>query len=160
MLSKKLQKYNILLGSGSLRRQQFLKELGLKFLIIKIDLEENYPHHLKSNEITSYLAQLKADAYKEKLNKNDILITADTIVQLQNEILVKPKNKIEAVSMLQKLSNRPHKVITSVCIKTISNSIILDDSTDVYFDKLSLDEIEYYIDNYKPFDQAVLWYGC
>ena len=154
MLRENLKKYNIILGSGSPRRQQFLKDLGLEFSIKSIDVEEIYPRYLHGNEITSFLAQLKADAFDESLNTNDLLITADTIVRFNGKILGKPTDAIDAKNMLLALSNQGHEVITSICIKTMNSSKIISDTTIVYFDELSEKEIDYYIATYKPFDKA------
>ena len=154
MLNKKLENYNIILASGSPRRQQFLKDLNLQFTVKAIDVEEVYPKYLHGNEITSFLAKLKANAYDEALNDNDILITADTIVRCNGKILGKPKDVDDANKMLSELSDKEHEVITSICIKTCDNSTIINDTTVVYFEKLSKDEIDYYINNYSPFDKA------
>ena len=154
MLAKKLKKYTIILASSSPRRQQFLKELGLEFIVKSIAVEEIYPNYLHGNEITSFLAQLKADAYLETLHPTDILITADTIVRLNGEILGKPKDIEHAKQMLRNISGQKHEVITSICIKTTKKLTIINDTTVVHFDELSDDEIEYYIENYKPFDKA------
>ncbi len=154
MLNKKLENYNIILASGSPRRQQFLKDLGLNFIIKSIDVEEIYPKYLHGNEITSFLAELKADAYEEKLNDNDILITADTVVRFNGKILGKPKDVNDAKKMLTELSNNQHEVITSICIKTSKRSKIINDTTVVYFEKLSEEEIDFYLNNYTPFDKA------
>ena len=154
MLNDKLKNYNIILGSGSPRRQQFLKELNLKFTVKPIDVEEVYPKYLHGNEITGYLAQLKADAFEDELNDNDILITADTLVRFSGKILGKPKDATEAKIMLKELSGEHHEVITSICIKTTKTTKIINDATIVYFEKLSDEEIDYYINNFKPFDKA------
>jgi len=154
MLAKKLENYKILLASGSPRRQQFLKDLGITFTVKSIDVKEIYPKYLHGNEITSFLAQLKADAYEETLNTNDVLITADTIVRSNGKILGKPTDATDAKKMLLELSNQEHEVITSICIRTNTNTKIINDTTIVHFEKLSETEIDYYIDKYAPFDKA------
>jgi len=154
MLNKKLEKYNIILASGSPRRQLFLKELKLEFEIKSIDVEEIYPKYLHGNEITSFLAQLKADAYEDILKDDDILITADTIVRSNGKILGKPTDASNAKKMLSDLSNHEHEVITSICIRTNKQTKIINDTTIVYFDELNNEEINYYISNYAPFDKA------
>jgi septum formation protein len=154
MLNDKLKNYNIILGSSSPRRQQFLRDLGLNFVVKSIDVEEIYPKYLHGNEITGYLAMLKADAFDEELNENDILITADTVVRFSGKILGKPKDFEDAKSMLKKLSGEQHEVITSICIRTAKTSKIINDTTDVYFENLSDEDIDYYINNYKPYDKA------
>ena len=154
MLNKNLEKYNIILGSASPRRQQFLKDLGIHFTVKAIDVEEIYPKYLHGNEITGYLAELKANAFQEPLKENDILITADTIVRFSGKILGKPKDSEDAKKMLTELSGQHHEVITSLCIKTTRKTKIINDTTIVYFDNLSEEEIDFYISNYKPFDKA------
>lgn len=153
MLSSKLKKYNIILASKSPRRQQFLKDLGLDFEIQLKEVEEVYPNQLKGIEITDFLAELKSEPF-ENLSSNDILITSDTIVWLNNEAIGKPKDKEDAVHILNKLSGQKHQVITSICIKTSKNSKIVNDITEVYFKKLTSEEINYYLNNFKPFDKA------
>lgn len=154
MLNKKLENYNIILASGSPRRQQFLKDLGLNFTVRSIGVEEIYPKYLHGNEITSFLAQLKADAYEKTLNENDILITADTVVRFNGRIFGKPKDADDAKKMLTELSNNEHEVITSICIKTNESTKIINDTTVVHLEKLSEEEIEFYINKYAPYDKA------
>lgn len=154
MVSETLKKYKIILASSSPRRQQFFKDLGLEFEIRLKNIEEIYPNHLQGIEITNYLAQLKASAFDNELNDNELLITSDTIVWLNNKALGKPKNYEDAVSILTELSNATHEVITSVCFKTIHKSETIFDVTKVTFNKLSQEAIHYYIESYKPFDKA------
>ena len=154
MLNDKLKNYNIILASSSPRRQQFLRDLGLQFTVQTIDIEEVYPKYLHGNEITSFLAELKANAFEDEMNEKDILITADTIVRFSGKILGKPKDAIDAKNMLKELSGQHHEVITSICIKTTKTSKIINDTTIVYFEKLSDEDIDYYIDSFKPFDKA------
>ena len=153
MLKEKLKNYNIILASGSPRRQQFLKDLNLDFTIQLKEIEEVYPSHLKGKEITDYLAELKSSTFTN-LNKNDILITSDTIVWLGNKAIGKPKDKQEAVVIFKKMSGKKHQVFTSICLKTSENITIVNDTTDVYFKDLSNDEINYYLDNFQPYDKA------
>ncbi len=154
MLSEKFAKRNIILASGSPRRQQFLKDLDLEFTIRLKEIEERYPPDLKEAEITDFLAKLKAKPFIKDLKQSDILITADTIVWLNNKAIGKPKNANSAVEMLLKLSGRTHRVISSICITTNSKQIVINDTTLVTFKDLSRYEISYYIDKYKPFDKA------
>ncbi|MDY7395089.1 Maf family nucleotide pyrophosphatase [Aureibaculum sp. 2210JD6-5] len=154
MLTDKLKDYKILLGSKSPRRQQFLKDLGLNFTSVSIDVEEDYPKYLHGNEITSFLAKLKADAYENALKDNEILITADTIVRGFGKVLGKPKDIDDAKKMLLFLSERQHEVITSICLKTNKKTKIISDTTTVHFKKLTEKEIDFYIANYQPFDKA------
>jgi len=153
MLKEKLKNYNIILASKSPRRQQFFKDLNIDFTIKLKEVEELYPQQLKGIEITDYLANLKAKAYKD-LKDNDLLITSDTIVWLENKALGKPKNYHEAFVMLKNLSGKKHEVITSISIKNKNFQKIINDITTVFFKKLSDEEINYYINNYKPFDKA------
>ncbi len=154
MLKKKLEKYLLILASGSPRRQQFFKDLDLDFEIQLKEIEEIYPSGLKREEITNYLAKLKASAFEGELNNNEILITSDTIVWHDNAALGKPKNEQDAFNILKSLSNATHEVITSVCFKTSKTTALIHEVTKVTFNNLSDEAIEYYIKNYKPFDKA------
>ncbi|PRZ20640.1 Maf-like protein [Flavobacterium granuli] len=154
MLKNKLKQYQLILASGSPRRQQFFKDLNLDFEIRLKEIEEIYPPELKAAEITNFLAELKANAFEGELQENEILITSDTIVWHNEKALGKPKDRQDAFEILKSLSNSTHDVITSVCFKTITNTKLLCETTKVTFNALSDDEILYYIDNYKPFDKA------
>jgi septum formation protein len=154
MLKEKLKKYTLILASGSPRRQQFFKDLDLDFEIRLKEIEEIYPPGLKAVEITDYLAKLKANAFEGDLKTNEILVTSDTIVWHENKALGKPKNAQEAFEMIKSMSNKTHEVITSVCFKTNSASVLLNDITKVTFNELSDEAILYYIENYKPYDKA------
>ena len=153
MLREKLKKFNVILASGSPRRQQFFKELNLDFTIQLKEVDEIYPKELKGAEITDFLADLKSKSFTE-LNENDLLITSDTIVWLDNKAFGKPKNEAEACLMLRELSGNKHEVITSISIKNKFFQKIINDTTWVYFKELSDDEISYYVKNYQPFDKA------
>ena len=154
MLKNKLKKYNLILASGSPRRQQFFKDLDLDFEIRLKEVKEIYPEYLKREDITNFLAELKAKAFEGDLQPNDILITSDTIVWHNNKALGKPKDEEDAFKILKSLSNSTHEVITSVCFKTNSNVKLLHEVTKVTFNELSINDINYYIQNYKPFDKA------
>ncbi len=154
MLNEKFKNHRIILASGSPRRQQFLKELDIDFEIQLKDIEEIYPDHLQAEEITNFLAKLKASAFVLNLDENDILITSDTIVWLNNKALGKPKDYDDAFEMLTEMSGTTHKVITSVCIKTTIKEIVFYEETLVTFTELSSEEIKYYLNNYQPFDKA------
>jgi len=153
MKLKALENKNIILASGSPRRQQFLKELGLDFTIKLKEVAEEYPKHYKKEAITNFLALKKARAFDD-LKENDILITADTIVWFKNMALEKPKNKEQAVKMLSKLSANKHLVMTSVCLKSIKKEMLFNCTTKVYFNKLSPEIIDYYVENFNPYDKA------
>ncbi len=150
----KLSKYKIILASGSPRRQQFFKDMNLDFEIRLKEVDEIYPIHLKGVKITNFLSELKAYAFKDELADGELLITSDTLVMLGDEVLGKPKNYDDAFKMLQKLSNKTHRVVTSVCFKTNQKTTLISDTTRVTFNELTDDTIRYYIDNYKPFDKA------
>ena len=144
----------IILASGSPRRQQYCKELGLDFSIQLKEVEEIYPENLKHHQITDFLAELKANAFENELAENEILITSDTIVWHENKALGKPKNYEEAFQMISSMSGKTHEVITSVCIKSKLKSEVFHSITSVTFINLSNQEIDYYITHYKPFDKA------
>jgi len=148
----------IILASGSPRRQQFFKDFDIEnqfdFEIRLKEIEEVYPENLNAEEITNYLAELKANAFDGELAENDILITSDTLVWLENKALGKPKDYDDAVAILKSLSNTTHEVITSVCFKTKYKIETLFDTTKVTFRELSEDSIHYYLKYYKPFDKA------
>ena len=154
MLKEKLKDNELILASGSPRRQELFKELGVDYKIEVREIDEVYGHHLKAEEITNYLASQKAAAFENDLNENEIVITSDTIVWHNNKPLEKPKTTEEAIAMLKELSNTAHKVITSVCIKAKNKEIVFFDTTKVHFKKLTNEEIDYYVENYKPFDKA------
>lgn len=153
MLNEKLKNYSIILASGSPRRQQFFKDLNLDFTVDVKEVDEVYPTRLKASEITDYLADLKSKAFSS-LKENELVITSDTIVWLENKALEKPKNQADAFTMLKTLSGKKHEVITSVSIKTNHFQKIFNDTTNVYFKELTDDEISFYIQHYQPFDKA------
>ena len=155
MIKKRFSGKKIILASKSPRRQYLLKELGLDFEILDISVNEEYPEGLAAEEIALYLAELKAANMDfNRIEENAIVITADTIVCLGDEILGKPSGYGEAVRMLQKLSGKKHDVITGVCLRSKSKKRVFHSLSSVYFKELSLEEIEYYIDNFQPFDKA------
>ena len=154
MLKEKLKGYKIILASGSPRRQQFFKDLDLDFEIKLKEVEEIYPDTLQGVEITNFLAELKANSFNNDIQPNEIIVTSDTIVWFENKALGKPKDADDAFQMLQSMAGKTHEVITSVCFKTISKSDLLHTITKVTFNPISDEEIQYYIQNYKPFDKA------
>jgi septum formation protein len=153
MLREKLKNHTIILASSSPRRQQFFRELDLDFVIQIKEVEEIYPKELEGTEITDFLADLKSKPFTN-LSKNDLLITSDTIVWLNDKALGKPKNEDEAFAMLKELSGKKHEVITSISIKSVAFQKIINDITTVYFKEITDEEINYYIKNHKPFDKA------
>jgi septum formation protein len=155
MINKRFQSKNLILASESPRRQYLMKELGLDFEVLAPNIKERYPDNLTPVEIAVYLAELKSDNFDaSRFSENTILITADTIVSVEGQILGKPGNHGEAVCMLQKLSGRKHDVITAVCLKSRYRQKTFHVLSSVYFKDLSLEEIDYYIENFRPFDKA------
>lgn len=155
MLLEKIKNYNIYLASQSPRRQNLLKQLGINFNIaVRINFDENYPNSLEKEEIAMYLSDKKSFAYKHLIKENRVLITADTIVWLNGTVLGKPKDKSEAVEMLNILSGKKHSVITGITLKTTTKHHTFFCLTDVWFKNLINKEISYYVDNFKPFDKA------
>lgn len=158
MLSN-LSNKNIILASKSPRRQQLLKGLDIDFEIRTKEIEEIYPPELPIFEVPEYLAKLKATAFQNDLQENDLLITSDTVVILKNQILEKPAGRDEAIQMIQLLSGNTHTVVTGVCLTTKDKQLSFSDQTKVTFKALTEEEIVYYIDHYQPFDKAGS-YGC
>jgi septum formation protein len=146
--------YQIILGSNSPRRNELLKSLGFKFLNTLINADESFPPHLIAEEIPLYLAKKKANAYEFNLKDSEILITADTIVWCEEKVFNKPINFIEGKIMLETLSGKMHEVYTGVSLKSLSKQITFYDVSKVYFKKLETSEIEYYLNNYSPYDKA------
>jgi septum formation protein len=155
MVFRQLNNYSIILASGSPRRKQLLDQLGLAFRIEVRQIDETFPETLNPSEVAEYLSNLKAEAFPAgELNHNELVITADTIVTLENEMLAKPVDRKDAFRMLRKLSGKTHQVITGVTLKTTDRSHTFSVSTDVKFKSLTEEEIAYYIDHYKPYDKA------
>ncbi|MEN8123989.1 MAG: Maf family nucleotide pyrophosphatase [Bacteroidota bacterium] len=154
MINNKIKNRHIILASSSPRRQQFLRDLNINFEIRTKDVDETYPNRLNGSEITDYLAQLKANVFLDELKKDDILITSDTIVWLNNKAIGKPKDFEDAKNILLQLSGKMHEVITSIAITDKQHQTIVNNITKVYFKALSLPQIEYYIKEFKPYDKA------
>ncbi|SCX91537.1 Maf-like protein [Flavobacterium caeni] len=146
--------YKIILASGSPRRQQFFKDLDLDFEIRLKDVDEVYPPELQAEQITNYLAVLKADAFRGEIADNELLVTSDTIVWHKGRALGKPKDYEDAVNMLQTMAGSTHEVITSVCLTTTKRQDLLHEVTRVTFADLSEKAIRYYLDKHRPFDKA------
>lgn len=149
-----LEKKKIVLASKSPRRQELLRGLGVDFELRTKEVEEDFPSHLQGGEIAMYLANKKADAFLNDLASDELVITADTIVWVDGQVLNKAADKAEAQAMLRLLSGKTHEVITGVCLTTIQRRIAFTDVTEVTFAVLSDDEIDFYIEQYKPFDKA------
>ncbi|MBT3546421.1 MAG: septum formation protein Maf [Flavobacterium sp.] len=153
MLRKKLSKYNLILASGSPRRQHLFKELNIPFTIEVKEINELYPEDLKAAEITDYLAELKSKSFTN-LQQNDLLITSDTIVWFEGMAIGKPKDNEDAFRMLKRMSGKKHCVYTSISIKSMSFKKVFNDKTIVEFEEFTDEEINYYLDNFNPYDKA------
>jgi septum formation protein len=149
-----LNKFRIILGSRSPRRQELLRELGLKFEVVIKDWEEDYPEDLSGPEIALYVAERKALSFLPEIGKNEIVITADTIVWCDGEVLSKPADKEDALRIIRKISGRTHEVITGVCLLSSDKMVSFQSCTRVTFSDLSDEEIVHYISRYKPYDKA------
>lgn len=154
MLREKLKDTRLILASGSPRRQQFFSELDVDFEIRLKEVEEIFPPELQAEEITNYLAILKANAFESELVKGDLLVTSDTIVWHKGNCLGKPKSKEDAVDMITSLSGSTHEVITSICFKTVDYTEVVFEKTKVTFELLNKEAIDYYVEKYHPFDKA------
>lgn len=154
MINGKLKNFNIILASASPRRHAFLKVMHLDFEIQLKPVEEIYPTTLKKQEITDYLAKLKAEPFLNNLKDKDILITSDTIVWLNGKAIGKPKDEADAFTMIKSLSDTTHEVVTSICFTHQTVQKLVNTVTKVTFKLLTDEEIWYYIKNFKPFDKA------
>lgn len=155
LLHKKLENYNLILASASPRRRQLLADCGIQFTLAeKFECDETFPATMPCCEVAQHISALKSNAYPNPLSEKDILLTADTVVIAENKILGKPANRAEAVEMLTLLSGRKHTVITGVTIRTTTHTHSFSVESSVYFRALTSEEMDYYIDTYKPFDKA------
>jgi len=155
MLLEKLKNYHLILATKSPRRHQLMMDSGFQFDIrIPEGIEENYPDDLKIEEVPEYLAELKASWFLNKLNVNEIVISADTIVICRKKILGKPLHRNEAISMLQTLRGKSHTVITGVCIMSKEKKKLFSSFSTVCFSNFSDEEISFYVDKFKPYDKA------
>jgi septum formation protein len=143
----------LILASSSPRRQYLMREAGYDFTIEKPDVDESFPKELPIEQVARYLASKKAEYFRAEIHE-EVVITADTVVILDNTILNKPADRAEAIHMLTRLSGRTHLVMTGVCILSKEKEESFDDTTEVSFKKLSPAEIQFYVDTYKPFDKA------
>ncbi|MFV0322859.1 MAG: Maf-like protein [Bacteroides xylanisolvens] len=149
-----LKKFKIILASNSPRRKELMSGLGIDYIIRTLpDVDETYPDTLVGAEIPEFIAREKADAYRQIMEPGELLITADTIVWLDGIVLGKPKDRQEAIEMLQQLSGKLHQVFTGVCLTTTEWQKSFTATSDVLFAELTDDEIEYYVDRYKPMDK-------
>lgn len=154
MIIDKLNNYRIILASRSARRQQLLRDLGLEFDVIIKDYNETFPENLGGEEIARYVAHEKAGSFKPGISENEIVITADTIVWCNNKVLGKPLNSEDAIRILKEISGNTHEVITGVCLLSSFKEKTFSVSTKVTFDTLSYEEMNFYVDKYKPYDKA------
>ena len=155
MLHERLKDFHIILGSGSPRRHYLLNELGIEYEIrVNNELDETYPAGLSRQEIPVYLAELKSGVIMKEVPQHTLLITADTIVWLDGKVINKPRDPADAFSILKRLSGNMHEVLTGVCLRMAEKMHSFHASSLVWFAGLSDEEINYYIDQYKPFDKA------
>ncbi len=143
----------VLLGSKSPRRAELLKAVGIKFTLISLDVNEDYPETINLEDVAEYLACKKSEGYTQSLH-NKILLTADTTVLLNGEIINKPKSLSDAADMLKKISGKMHTVLTGVCLRSETTKIAFTDKTNVYFKTLTDEQINFYVQNYSPLDKA------
>ena len=149
-----IKNYKLIFASASPRRQQLMKDAGFTFEVRLKNVEEKYPQELHWENVPEYLSKVKASAFREELKADEVLITADTVVCIHDRILGKPADRKEAISMLQELSGNRHLVVTGVSVTTRTEQLSFSSRTDVFFKRLSNEEIEFYVDTYKPFDKA------
>lgn len=155
VMLENLDKYQIILASNSPRRKELLSGLGINYEVKTLPgIEETYPDTLKGEEIPLYIAREKADAYRDAMHPDELIITADTIVWLDGLVMGKPRDEEDARQMLRNLSGKPHQVITGVCLTTVGFQKSFSTVTEVTFAQLSDEEIDYYIRTYRPMDKA------
>ena len=150
-----IENYHIILASNSPRRKELLAGLGYPFEVrVLQDIDESYPAELPAHEVALYIARKKASAYRQDIGRDELIITADTVVIINHEILGKPVDEEDAIDMLRKLSGQTHHVTTGVCLLTATKERCFDVTTEVTFKQLSEEEITHYVSRYKPFDKA------
>lgn len=150
-----LSKYKIVLASNSPRRKELLSGLGISYVVKTLpDIDESFPVGMDGEEIPAYIARTKADAYRKMMLEDELIITADTIVWLDGEVMGKPQDEEDARRMLRALSGQTHQVITGVCLTAVGFQKTFATKTDVTFANLSEDEIDFYIKQYRPMDKA------
>lgn len=155
LLHEKLRGHRLLLASQSPRRRELIAGCGLPFEIApRYDCAERYPASMPAEEVPLYLSRLKSEAFPAPLAAGDILLTADTVVILDGEVLGKPDGRDGAVEMLRRLSGRTHTVVTGITLRTADRTRSFDARSDVRFRRLSDEEIAYYVDTYRPYDKA------
>ncbi len=163
---KNLQKYNVLLASKSPRRHELMNQLRVPYKVVTMrNIDEDYPQDMAAIDVAQFLSEKKADAYKEIIGNDELLITADTTVVLGDKVYGKPQDRDEALNMLDELSGNVHQVVSGVTISTKDKRISFTSVTDVKFADITHDDIVYYVDNYQPLDKAGAygiqeWIGC
>ena len=155
LLHDKLKSYRLILASQSPRRRQLLADAGIEYeLAPRFECDEVFPEDLPAAEVAEYLSRLKSEAYPLQLEKNDILLTADTVVVAGGEVLGKPADRADAIAIIEKLSGKEHEVITGVTLRSADAVKSFSSHSKVHFRTLSREEIEYYVDTYSPMDKA------
>lgn len=155
LLHDKLKNYRLILASQSPRRRQLLSDAGLEFTLAdRFECDESFPQDMPAEDVAEYLSRLKSDAYPEPLAEGDILLTADTVVIANNRVLGKPSDRAEAIEMISLLSGCDHEVITGCTLRTATRQRSFSVRSKVHFRALDREEIEYYVDCYRPFDKA------
>ena len=155
LLHDKLKNYRLILASQSPRRRQLLSDAGLEFTLAdRFECDETYPQDMPAEDVAEYLSRLKSEAYPEPLAEGDILLTADTVVIADNRVLGKPSDRAEAIEMISLLSGCDHEVITGCTLRTATRQRSFSVRSKVHFRALDREEIEYYVDCYRPFDKA------
>ena len=155
LLHDKLKNYRLILASQSPRRRQLLSDAGIEFTLAdRFECDETFPQDMPAEDVAEYLSRLKSDAYPEPLAEGDILLTADTVVIADNRVLGKPSDRAEAIEMISLLSGCDHEVITGCTLRTATRQRSFSVRSKVHFRALDREEIEYYVDCYRPFDKA------
>ena len=155
LLHDKLKAYRLILASQSPRRRQLLADAGIEFTLApRFECDETFPQDMPAEDVAEYLSRLKSEAYPEPFAEVDILLTADTVVIADNRVLGKPSDRAEAIEMISLLSGCSHEVITGCTLRTASRQMSFSVSSKVHFRELDREEIEYYVDCYRPFDKA------
>lgn len=151
---ERLHAFNLILASQSPRRKMLFEALGFPFEVRKIDVDESFDPALKGGEVPAYLARKKAQAIQAELTDQDLLVTADTVVWINDHALNKPEGHDDAKRMLEEISGATHSVFTGVCLTTPDQQHSFFEETKVHFNTLSANEIEHYLERYQPYDKA------
>lgn len=154
MITDKLKNFRIILASRSPRRQQLLRQMGVSFDVVIRDFDESFPENLHHEEIARYISSAKAKSFQGEISDNEIVITADTIVWCNGKVLGKPADSAEAFDILKEISGNTHEVITGVTISSNKREITFTDISKVTFERMTDEEIRYYIDHFSPYDKA------